>query len=96
MKSGATTRFWSLYRSLPETVRRHARNAYRLWDDNPSHRSLHFKQVHATRPIYSIRIGLHWRVLGERHGDEIIWFWIGTHAQYDRLVARRRGKSRGG
>ena len=91
MKSSATPRFWSLYRSLPEIVRSHTRKSYRLWSGNPGHPSLHFKQVNAARLIYSIRIGLHWRALGKRHGDEMIWFWIGTHAQYDRLVARARG-----
>ncbi len=91
MKSSATPRFWSLYRALPETTRRHTRRTYRLWSENPDHPSLHFKQVHASRAIYSLRIGLHWRALGERHGDEIVWFWIGTHAQYDHLVGRVRG-----
>ena len=84
-----------MYRVLPEAVRRHGRKTFRLWSGNPDHPSLHFKQVHASRAIFSIRIGLHWRALGERRGDEMIWFWIGTHAQYDRLVTQVRGRNRG-
>jgi hypothetical protein len=35
-----------------------------------------------------VRIGLGVRALGVRDGDDLIWFWIGTHAHYDRLIAR--------
>jgi hypothetical protein len=36
--------------------------------------------------IYSARIGLGYRALGVRQGSTIVWFWIGSHADYDRLV----------
>jgi hypothetical protein len=29
-----------------------------------------------------------YRALGVKEGDEIIWFWIGSHADYDRLLSR--------
>ena len=93
MKSRATRRFWDRYRTLPQDVQRRTRKAYRLWSENPVHPGLHFKQVHAARPIYSIRVGLHWRALGERYGDTMTWFWIGSHAEYDRLVAKVRGRA---
>ncbi len=54
--------------------------------EDPSHPGLQFKRVHATEPLYSVRIGLGWRALGLREGDTIYWFWIGSHAQYDKLV----------
>lgn len=73
---------------LPEDVRVRARDAYRLFEQNPNHPSLRFKRVHATRPIYSARIGLHYRALGVRDGDEIVWFWIGSHPDYDQFVSR--------
>jgi hypothetical protein len=47
---------------------------------------LRFKLVHPTRPIYSVRIGLAYRALGVRDGDGIIWFWIGSPTDYDRLL----------
>ncbi len=34
----------------------------------------------------SVRIGIGYRALGVRKGEEIIWFWIGSHADYDRLL----------
>jgi hypothetical protein len=32
-----------------------------------------------------VRIGLGYRALGIRTGDEVVWFWIGSHADYDQL-----------
>ena len=65
-----------------------ARLAYRLFQRDPSHPSLRFKQVHPTRPIFSARVGLAYRALAVRDGDTVIWFWIGSHADYDKLLAR--------
>lgn len=86
MTSRTTERFRKAYAQLPEHIRRRAREAYRLFSDNPTHPSLHFKPVHATRPIYAARVGLGYRALAVRESDVIIWFWIGTHADYDRLL----------
>jgi hypothetical protein len=36
--------------------------------------------------VYSVRVGLGWRALGVREGDVMVWFWIGSHADYDRLL----------
>ena len=88
MTSHTTRRFRDAFRSLPKAVQRQARDAYILFKQNPSHPSLHFKPVHPTSPIYSARISLDYRALGIRDRDEIIWFWIGSHADYDRLVSR--------
>ncbi len=86
MNSVATSRFWRCFERLPVEIQRRAETAYRIWRADPYHRSLDFKQVHASRPIYSVRIGLHWRALGVRDGDTLVWFWIGSHAEYDALL----------
>ena len=65
-----------------------ARLAYRLFRDNPEHPSLRFKPVHSTRPIYSARVGLGYRALAVRDGEAVVWFWIGSHADYDQLLKR--------
>jgi hypothetical protein len=54
---------------------------------DPSHPSLQFKRVHAKEPIYSVRIGLGWRAVGVRSDDTVVWFWIGSHAEYDKLLS---------
>ena len=86
MTSKTTRRFRDAYGGLPEHVQRRAREAYRRFKDNPSHPSLHFKQVHATQPVYAARVGLGYRALGVIDGDAVVWFWIGAHAEYDRLL----------
>lgn len=56
--------------------------------DNPAHPSLRFKRVHTTKPIYSVRITRGWRALGVREGETMVWFWIGSHADYDLLISK--------
>lgn len=86
MNSRTTRRFRELLAVLPAHVRRQAQEAYRLFQSNPAHPGLHFKQVHADPPIYSARVGIGYRAVGALDGDTIIWFWIGSHADYDKLL----------
>lgn len=86
MKSRATPRFWSAYRALPGAVQDQARKAYDLFRDNPAHPSLQFKKVADRGPVYAVRVTLDYRALGVLTGQEVLWFWIGSHADYDRLL----------
>jgi hypothetical protein len=86
--SRTTERFRLAFAELPSEIRKAARQAYRTFRDDPGHPGLRFRQVHPTRPIYSARISMHYRALGVRDGDTLVWFWIGSHADYDRLLAR--------
>jgi len=86
LTSSTTARFRRAFAVLPEHIQRRARQAYRQFQNDPAHPSLRFKQVHSTRPIYSARVGLGYRALAVRDGDALIWFWIGTHADYDRML----------
>lgn len=86
MKSRATPRFWASYSGLPAEIKQAARKAYRLFREDARHPSLQFKKVHVREPLYSVRVTLGYRALGLLDGDEIAWFWIGTHAEYDRLL----------
>jgi hypothetical protein len=86
MISHITEKFRRAFAELPADVQEQARQAYRLFIENPHHPGLHFKPIHPTRPIYSVRVGLNYRAVGTREGDEIVWFWIGSHAEYDKLI----------
>ncbi|MGC2657999.1 MAG: hypothetical protein WA324_08470 [Bryobacteraceae bacterium] len=86
MKSRATPRFWAAYRELPLEIRQVARKAYARFQNDPTHPSLNFKRVHPHEPVYSVRITLGYRALGLLNSGEVTWFWIGTHAGYDRLL----------
>ncbi len=74
--------------ALPAHVRQQAREAYRLFQQNPAHPGLRFKQVLADPPIYSARVGISYRAVGVLDGDTVVWYWIGSHADYDKLLAQ--------
>jgi hypothetical protein len=86
--SRTTKRFREAFAELPSHVQRKAREAYRLWQQNPQHPSLQFKQIHTREPIYSVRVGIGWRALGVKSDDAMVWFWIGSHAGYDKLLSK--------
>lgn len=86
MNSRPTESFIALFLALPDAVKAQARKAYRLWRQNPRHPSLHFKRIHDREPLYSVRISLGWRVVGLLEGDTMFWYWIGSHADYDKLL----------
>lgn len=93
MRSRTNERFRKAFDSLPEEIRFKAREAYSRWHENPAHPSLQFKKVHDTQPVYSVRVTLGWRAVGVLQGDDMIWFWIGPHAEYERLLGQlRRGR----
>jgi mRNA-degrading endonuclease RelE of RelBE toxin-antitoxin system len=88
MKSSVTKAFRKQLSQLPESVQEQATKAYALWRSDPYHNSLQFKRVSQRQPIYSARIGLNYRVLGLLEEEQIYWFWIGAHAEYDELLGR--------
>jgi len=86
MKSSLTEEFRDAFARLPKNVQRQARKAYQKFQDSPGYPGLHLKKLHTRREIYSIRITQNYRALGALQDDEIIWFWIGSHAEYNQLL----------
>lgn len=83
MRHYASPKFWGCYRTLPKNVRDLADKNFELLKVNPKHPSLHFKQI---GNLWSVRVGKHFRALGLDKEQGIVWFWIGSHADYDRLI----------
>ena len=67
-------------------MRQLADRSYALLKTNPSHPSLHFKKV---GQFWSARVGLHYRAVAVDAGDDLVWFWIGSHADYDKLLGQK-------
>lgn len=88
MISRTTKRFREAYKELPLDIKRKAKGAYRLFLDNPRHPGLRYKQVHAAMPVYSVRITIEYRAVGIIQNGTMIWFWIGKHDEYERMIAR--------
>ena len=83
MKHFASPEFWALYENLPEAVRKIADKNYDLLKSNSRHPSLHFKKI---GELWSARVGDHYRVLGVDIESGVLWIWIGTHADYDKMI----------
>ena len=88
MISCTTKEFWDLFEALPKGIQNQAVKAYELWNKNPQHPGLHFKTIHSTEPLYSVRISRGYRALGLKQGNTITWFWIGSHSEYDKLISK--------
>ena len=54
-----------------------------LLKENPRHPSLQFKKVGR---FWSVRVGLRYRALAVETDGDLVWFWIGTHADYDATI----------
>ena len=83
MKHFASDQFWALYNTLPRKVRELSDKNFALLRSDPRHPSLHFKRI---GELWSVRAGLHYRALGIDVDEGIMWIWIGTHAEYDKLI----------
>ena len=87
MKHRALPRFWQYNEQLPKEARRLADKNFALLKSDPQHPSLHFKMVDPVRKLWSVRVGLHYRALGLEKADGILWFWIGSHTDYEKLLS---------
>lgn len=68
---------------MPADVQQLADRGYELLRGDSRHPSIHFKKV---GQFWSARVGSHYRALAVEADEEFIWVWIGTHAEYDRLL----------
>jgi hypothetical protein len=60
-----------------------ADRSFALLKSDPRHPSLRLKRV---GDLWSVRVGSHYRTLGTEVPEGILWVWIGTHADYDRMI----------
>jgi hypothetical protein len=84
LKHFASSDFWEYYRKLPQSIQELADAHFALLKENPSHPSLHFKKAGKYR---SVRIGMHYRALAIEVPEGLLWFWIGSHSDYDKILA---------
>jgi len=76
--------FWTLYWTLPAEIRELADKNFELLKENPRHPSLQLKRI---EELWSVRVGRQYRAIGIDVPDGIQWIWIGSHADYDKLIA---------
>jgi hypothetical protein len=83
MKHFATPAFWESYQRLPAPVRATADKNYGLLKEDPRHPSLRLKKV---GKYWSVRAGRGYRALATEVDGGLLWFWIGSHKDYDELI----------
>lgn len=83
MKHRASSKFWTRYRALPLTIQKLADRCFQLLRQNSQHPSLHLKKV---GKFWSARIGLDYRAVAVESDDGLLWFWIGPHDAYSKLI----------
>jgi hypothetical protein len=83
MKHFANLAFWACYKRLPLPIQQLADKNFKLLKDDAEHPSLHLKKV---GKYWSVRVGRKYRALAVEVEEGLIWFWIGTHAEYDKLI----------
>lgn len=83
MRHRASGKYWRHYEKLPAEIQRLADEKYALLKSDPRHGSLHFKKVGR---FWSVRVGIHYRAAAVQEGEDLVWFWIGHHKDYDRLI----------
>ena len=88
MTSRGTPDFWQAYHALPPEIRSAARGAYRKFVANPAHPSLQLDRLKFDARAWSVRVTRNYRAIARRYGDDWLWVWIGTHAEFDRRFPR--------
>ena len=83
MRHLASPSFWDTYAKLPENIRALADQNYTLLKENPRHPSLQLKKIGR---FWSVRIGSCYRALAVEVDAGLLWFWIGSHADYDTII----------
>jgi mRNA-degrading endonuclease RelE of RelBE toxin-antitoxin system len=88
MKHLTLPRFWKYYNYLPKEIQEIADKNYEFLKLNPKHPSLHLKKVGKQKQLWSVRVGDNYRALGVEKREGIVWFWIGTHEEYDKILKK--------
>ena len=84
MKHKTASSFWACYERLPVEIRSLAKKNFQLLKADISHPSLQFKKV---GKVWSARVGSNYRAVATQIEGGFLWVWIGTHAEYDKLLA---------
>jgi hypothetical protein len=83
----ANPKFWRFYERLPAGIQKLADESFALLKRNPQHPSLHFKKAGR---FWSARVGHHFRAVAVARGEDLVWFWIGRHDEYESIIGGRQ------
>jgi mRNA-degrading endonuclease RelE of RelBE toxin-antitoxin system len=87
LKHFTSPRFWSHYQELPAEIQKLADKNFQILKKNPRHKSLRLKKVGV---FWSTRVGASFRAVAKERSEGLLWFWIGTHDEYELLISSKR------
>ncbi|MBW1797901.1 MAG: hypothetical protein JRJ21_05745 [Deltaproteobacteria bacterium] len=82
----ASLSFWKCYDAIPKEIQGQADKNFDLLKNDHRHPSLHFKKI---GKYWSVRASREYRALGVNVEDGVLWFWVGTHTKYNRMLYRQ-------
>ena len=91
-RNRTTRQFRELFAALPKRIQLLVREACPLFASNPAHLSLRVheladsKKGHHVSGSYSVSITMQYRAIYVVVDGINVWYWIGTHADYDRFT----------
>jgi len=85
MKHFTSPASWECYEHLPSSIQDLADKNFDLLKADPKHPSLHLKKVSR---YWSARVGMKYRAVAVEIEESLLWIWIGTHAEYNKLLKR--------
>ena len=83
MRYFASASFWEAYNKLPSKTQKLADKNFKLLKKDTQHPSIHLKKV---KKYWSARVGIKYRALAVEIEDGLLWFWVGKHDDYDKLI----------
>jgi hypothetical protein len=90
-----TRQFHALFAGLPDDVKAAAKAAFRQFlrdPESPSLRRHELKKAHRGQHrdgSFSVSIAARYRAIYVPDGDVNVWYWIGSHADYNSFTGRK-------
>ena len=94
-RNRTTRQFREQLAALPPHILELARQACILFDQDPSHRSLRHHELKDVKKgsheegSFSVSITMQYRAIYVVRGGINIWYWVGTHADYETFTGRK-------
>lgn len=88
-----TWQFKYLYGELPEAIQKLGSKQFVRFVEDPQHPSLRWHKLKNNSrgqhhpDSYSISISLQYRAIYFPAGDVNVWYWVGTHVDYNQFTA---------
>ena len=94
-KNRTTHQFREQYARLPEQIRQATRASCILFDKDPRHPSLRLHDLEDNKrgqhvpDSTSVSVTMQYRAIYVTKDDQNRWYWIGTHADFDKFTGRK-------